>query len=115
MQALFSYILSHSTEIIPYKSASDKPLLALPKVIFSNRFGPIGPLPAHYRPKISHGGLILLGLRNIAVKFLEIPEMASNPLPQQNNGEERGKKKLPIISLNFILIRKGEDFAEGLI
>jgi len=49
------------------------------------------------------------------VKFLEIPEMASNPLPQQNNGKEKSRKKLPIISLKFILTRKGEDFAEVLI
>jgi hypothetical protein len=69
MQALFNYILSHSTDIIPYKSASDKPLLNFMKVDFSIRFGPIGPLPAHYRPKISREGLILLGLRRIVVKI----------------------------------------------
>jgi hypothetical protein len=49
------------------------------------------------------------------VTFLEIPEMPSNPLPQQNNGKEKSRKKLPEISQKFILIRKGEYFAEGLI
>ena len=49
------------------------------------------------------------------MKFLEIPEMASNPRPQQNNGKEKSREKLLIISLKFILARKGEDFAEVLI